>query len=93
MRHYYGCIRARALLLMTVLIPLLEGCAVVAVAETAAAVLSTTVEVGAKAVGAAVNVVTPDSDQVGAKAVGVAVDRATPDSIQEKKTGKKAGSQ
>jgi hypothetical protein len=45
------------------LIPSLEGCAVVAVADTAVTVVATTVKVGAKVVGAAVDLVIPGDDQ------------------------------
>ena len=48
---------AAAILLLT----LLSGCAVVAVADAAITVGATVVKVGAKAVGAAVDAVTPDS--------------------------------
>jgi hypothetical protein len=48
---------AAAILLVT----LLGGCAVVAVADAAVTVAATVVKVGAKAVGAAVDAVTPDS--------------------------------
>lgn len=48
---------------MFALIPLLEGCAVVAVADVAVTVVATTVEVGAKVVGAAVDLVTPSDEQ------------------------------
>ena len=52
---------------MAALIPLLEGCAVAAVADAAVTVVATTVKVGAKAVGAAVDLVIPDGDQKGKK--------------------------
>jgi hypothetical protein len=48
---------------MAALILLLEGCAVVAVADAAVTVVATTVKVGAKVVGAAVDLVIPDDDQ------------------------------
>ena len=54
---------ARAFIFMAALIPLLEGCAVVAVADAAVTVVATTVKVGAKVVGAAVDLVIPDNDQ------------------------------
>lgn len=60
-------INARSLIFMAALIPLLEGCAVVAVADAAVTVVATTVKVGAKAVGAAVDLVIPDGDQKGKK--------------------------
>jgi hypothetical protein len=56
-------ISARSLIVMAALIPLLEGCAVVAVADAAVTVVATTVKVGAKVVGAAVDLVIPDNDQ------------------------------
>ncbi|HLA33421.1 MAG TPA: hypothetical protein VJ001_00990 [Rhodocyclaceae bacterium] len=43
--------------------PLFGGCAVVAVADAAVTVAATTVKVGAKVVGAAVDVVIPDDDE------------------------------
>ncbi len=46
--------KARSCLLVPVLIPLLGGCAVVAVADAAVTVTATAVKVGAKVVGAAV---------------------------------------
>ncbi|HLA33424.1 MAG TPA: NF038104 family lipoprotein [Rhodocyclaceae bacterium] len=45
------------------MLSLLEGCAVVAVADAAVTVAATTVKVGAKVVGAAVDVVIPDDDK------------------------------
>jgi hypothetical protein len=86
---HYGCIGTRALLLMTILIPLLEGCAVVAVAGVAATVVSTTVEVGATVVSAAVDLAIPNPDHVGANAAGVAVEHVTPDSRQKQKKEKR----
>lgn len=44
---------------MAALVLLLEGCAVVAVADAAVTVVATTVKVGAKVVGVAVDLVTP----------------------------------
>jgi len=85
MYDHYGCMGTRALLLMTILIPLLEGCAVAAVAGVAATVVSTTVEVGAAAVSTAVDLAIPDPDHVGANAAGVGVDHVTPDSRQKEK--------
>jgi len=52
---------------MAALIQSLEGCAVVAVADAAVTVVATTVKVGAKVVGAAVDLVIPDDDQKGKK--------------------------
>lgn len=58
----------RPVVAAALLFPLLGGCAVVAVGDAivgvgaaAVSVVSTTVKVGAKAVGAAVDAVTPDS--------------------------------
>lgn len=56
-------ISARELILMVALTPLIGGCAVVAVADAAVTVVATTVKVGAKVVGAAVDVVIPDDDK------------------------------
>lgn len=53
---------ARIAILVSVL-PLCGGCAVVAVADAAVTVAATTVKVGAKVVGAAVDVVIPDDDK------------------------------
>ena len=61
--HQNGRIRGQSLILMAALILLLEGCAVVAVADAAVTVVATTVKVGAKVVGAAVDLVIPDDDQ------------------------------
>ena len=41
----------------------LQGCAVVAVVDAGVTVVATAVKVGAKAVGTAVNIVTPSSDK------------------------------
>lgn len=60
-------ISGRSLILMAALIQSLEGCAVVAVADAAVTVVATTVKVGAKVVGAAVDLVIPDDDQKGKK--------------------------
>jgi hypothetical protein len=83
----------RALLLMTIMIPLLEGCAVVAVAGVAATAVSTTVEAGATAVGAAVDaavdLAVPDPDHLGGSAASTAVEHVTPDSSQEQKKEKR----
>lgn len=57
-----GRISARSLIFMAALIPLLEGCEVVAVADAAVTVVATTVKVGAKVVGAAVDLVIPGDD-------------------------------
>ena len=46
-----------------VLVSLCQSCAVVAVADAAVTVAATTVKVGAKVVGAAVDVVIPDDDK------------------------------
>jgi hypothetical protein len=48
---------------MAALILLLEGCAVVAVADAAVTVVATTVKVGAKVVGAAFDLLIPGDDQ------------------------------
>lgn len=56
-------ISARDLVLMVALIPVIGGCAVVAVADAAVTVTATAVKVGAKVVGAAVDAVIPDDDQ------------------------------
>ena len=56
-------ISSRSLLLMAALILLLEGCAVVAVADAAVTVVATTVKVGAKVVGAAFDLLIPGDDQ------------------------------
>jgi len=52
----------RSLSLVLVLLPLLGGCAVVAVADAAVTVVATGVKVTAKAVGAAADAVIPDGD-------------------------------
>lgn len=54
-------LRPRSLILMAALIPACGGCAVVAVADAAVTVAATTVKVGAKVVGAAVDAVIPES--------------------------------
>lgn len=87
--HHYGWIGTRALLLMTLLIPLLEGCAVAAVAGVATTVVSTTVEVGATAVSAAADLAIPNPDHVGVNAAGVAVEHVAPDSRQKQKKEKR----
>jgi hypothetical protein len=56
-------ISSRSLLLMAALILLPEGYAVVAVADAAVTVVATTVKVGAKVVGAAVDLLIPGDDQ------------------------------
>ena len=61
--HQNGRIRGWPVICIAVLILLLEGCAVVAIADAAVTVVATTVKVGAKVVGAAVDLVIPDSDQ------------------------------
>ena len=48
-------------LVLTLCVGLLPGCAVVAVADAAVTVVATGVKVGAKAVGAAVDAVIPDT--------------------------------
>jgi hypothetical protein len=55
-------LRRTAWLLWPVASTLLTGCAVVAVADAAVTVVATGVKVGAKVVGAAVDVVIPDGD-------------------------------
>ena len=57
-----GRMGVRFLILMAALTLLLEGCAVVAVADAAVSVVATTVKAGAKVVGAAVDLVIPDKD-------------------------------
>ena len=52
----------RSLPLLFVLLPLLGGCAVVAVADAAVTVVATGVKVTAKAVGAAADAIIPDGD-------------------------------
>lgn len=59
--HQNRRLNIRFAIFMFALIPLLEGCAVVAVADAAVTVVATTVEVGAKVVGAAVDLVTPST--------------------------------
>jgi len=49
--------------LATVLLVLQTGCSVLAVADAGVSVVATTVKVGAKAVGAAVDAVLPDKDK------------------------------
>ena len=56
-------ISPRSLVFMAALILPLQGCAVVAVADAAVTVVATTVKVGAKVAGAAVDLVIPDGDR------------------------------
>ena len=49
--------------LATVLLVLQTGCSVLAVADAGVSVVATTVKVGVKAVGAAVDAVLPDKDK------------------------------
>lgn len=53
----------RSLIVMAALIPASGGCAVVAVADAAVTAAATTVKVGAKVVGAAVDAVIPEKTQ------------------------------
>jgi hypothetical protein len=60
------CISAKAFRMKFLLLPMLllqTGCSVLAVADAAVSVAATTVQVGAKAVGAVVDAVVPDKDK------------------------------
>ena len=60
LRRRNGLRRATRLALASLIVPLVTGCAVVAVADAAVTVVATGVKVVSKTVGAAVDAVTPD---------------------------------